>query len=543
MRNIDRDQEDLRDIYRNSSSSEKRKQDADRAIPKLIGSVGAIAFTLGLIIMAVSDKVNVFTLGLSAVGLLLLVVFVAMDFSHVRKFLTSRSTVYSTNLSIVILALFGILIIVNALASNHYFALDLTKNKENSLSAQTMTILEDINKSKRKIELTAFIRSDDPRRISLKMLLDRYSHITPSMTFSFVDYEIRKKLAIEKGIQQTSILIESEGTSQTIHDFDERSITAGVLKMLHPNQTVIGLLVGHGEMSAGDSGGRSLSKLVEQLEKENYIVKPVDMATSGGIPLEVSMVLVVGPSKSFNEKDIQALKEFAQRGGSFAVFVEPFANNGLNQLFDMVGIEDTQDMVIDPTENYFQDETVPVVKTYAMHPITQGFLASQAAEGGFVGGLIMPTSTSLKIKEKLPADVKTEPLAMASKESWGETSADKNEFTPNEDTQGPVTVAVIGTKTFKGSEESSAVSSRYAVIGDADLLSDASIGEGSNFNFAMNTVNWLNEEENMMEERPQLADAWTISLEASQSKAIQIFTLLLPLSIAAFGIFMWIKRK
>jgi ABC-type uncharacterized transport system involved in gliding motility auxiliary subunit len=543
MRNTERDQEDIRDIYRTPDAAEKHRQAADRAIPKLIGSVGAIAFTLGLIIMAVADKVNIFTLGLTAVGLLLLVVFVAIDFSSVRKFLTSRSTVYSTNLSIVILALFGILIVVNAFASNHYFAVDLTKNRDNSLSDQTMTILEGINKSKRKIELTAFMRSDDPRRISLKMLLDRYSHITPSVAFSFVDYEIRKKLAIEKGIQQTSILIESEGTSQTVYEFDERSITAGILKMLHPNQTVIGMLAGHGELGADGTGGRSVSKFIEQLEKENYIVKPIDMATSGGVPLEVSMVLVVGPSKSFNEKDIQALREFAERGGSFAVFVEPFSNHGLTQLFDMIGIEDTQDMVIDPKENYFQDETVPVVKTYAMHPITQGFLASQAAEGGFVGGLIMPTSTSLKIKEMVPADVKTEPLAITSSDSWGETSADKNEFTPDEDIQGPVTVAVTGTKTFKGSEESNSIISRFAVVGDADLLTDASIGEGSNFNFAMNTVNWLNAEENMMDERPKIADAWTISLEASQSKVIQIFTLLLPLSIAGLGIFMWVKRK
>jgi ABC-type uncharacterized transport system involved in gliding motility auxiliary subunit len=542
MRNIERDQEDIRDIYRTTDATDKHKQ-ADRAIPKLIGSVGAIAFTLGLIIMAVSDKVNIFTLGLSAVGLLLLIVFVAIDFSSVKKFLTARSTVYSTNLSIVILALFGILIIVNALASNHYFALDLTKNRDNTLSGQTTTIIEDINKSKRKIELTAFMRSDDPRRISLKMLLDRYSHLTPSLKFSFVDYEIRKKLAIEKGIDQSSILIESEGTSQIIHDFDERSITAGMLKMLHPNQTVIGLLAGHGELGTTGSGGRSIAKFVEQLEKENYIVKPIDMSTSGGVPIEVSTILIVGPSKSFDEKDIKALKGFAERGGSFAVFIEPFSNNGLTQLFDMIGVEEAQNMVIDRAENYFQDETVPVVKTYAMHPITQGFLASQAAEGGFVGGLIMPTSTSFKIKEQLPADVKTEALAMTSKDSWGETSADKMEFTPGEDIQGPVTVAVTGTKTFKGTEEDKPVISRYAVVGDADLLTDASIEEGSNFNFAMNTVNWLDEEENMMEERPKLADAWTISLEANQSKVIQIFTLLLPLSIAGLGIFMWVKRK
>ena len=125
------DHDDIRNIYMDNNPSEKIEQ-SKNAIPKLIGSAGAIALVLGLLIISISDSVNIFTLGLSGVGLLLLLVFVAIDFRKVKAFLSTRETVFSTNLAIVLLALFGILLIVNSVAANHYISIDLTKNSENT---------------------------------------------------------------------------------------------------------------------------------------------------------------------------------------------------------------------------------------------------------------------------------------------------------------------------------------------------------------------------------------------------------------------------
>ncbi|MCD6218440.1 GldG family protein [bacterium] len=544
MVGLNPDHDNIRDIYMDSNPSEKIRQ-SKNAIPKLIGSVGAIALVLGLIIIAISDSVNVFTLGLSGLGLLLLLVFVAIDFKKVKAFMSSRETVYSANMTIVFLALFGILVIVNSVSSNHYVTIDLTKNSDNTLSEQTRKILKDVSSTKRNIQITAFLRNDSPRKMPCLALLERFSHFAPTLKYGCIDYEIKKKLAIEKGIDRPCLLLESDGMSQISNDFDERSVTSALLKLLHPDQKVIGLLAGHGEFKPQGTGGRSLSQLVAYLEKENFIVKPLNIASTGNIPLEISLVVIAAPNRPVNEREIAALTDFSRRGGSIALFLEPFSNHGLDSFLGKIGVEDNDDMLIDRTENYFQEETTPVLKTYMHHPITAGFLEKQMEEGGFVGGLIVPTATSFKILDKLPQELSVEPLALSSKESWGETDSTIVELNPEEDNVGPVNVAVVSTINFPMNEEdgTESVTSRCVVVGDADLLTDASLKEGSNFDFVLNSINWLVEEETMIAERVRIAEDRKIDLEPSQIKAMQVINLFIPLFIAAIGLFMWIRRR
>lgn len=544
MVGLNPDHDDIRDIYADTNPSEKIRQSRS-AIPKLIGSVGAIALALGLIIMAISDSVNIYTLGLSGTGLLLLLVFVVIDFKKVKEFMSSRETVYSANLTIVLLALFGILVIVNSVASNHYVTFDLTKNSENTLSEQTRNILDDISSTKRNIHITAFLRNDSPRKMPTLALLERFNHFAPTMTYGCVDYEIKKKLAIEKGIDRPCLLLESDGTSQISNDFDEANISSSLLKILHPNQKVIGLLTGHGELSPQGTGGRSLSQLVAYLEKENFIVKPLNIASAGSIPLEISLVLITAPTRPVNDREITALTDFSSRGGSIALFLEPFIDHGLDSFLGKIGIEDIDDMVIDRADNYFQEETTPVLKTYTHHPITSGFLEKQMEEGGFVGGLIVPTATSFKIIDGIPQELSVEPLALSSKESWGETDSTIVELNPDEDNVGPVNVAVVSTMNFPMNEEEGieSITSRCVVVGDADLLTDASLKEGSNFDFVFNSINWLVEEETMIAQRVRIAEDRRIDLEPSQIKAMHIINLFAPLFIAAIGLFMWLRRR
>lgn len=545
MTNYNSEPENIRDIYNMEDNPSEKIKQSNSAIPKLIGSAGAIALVLGLIIISISDSVNVFTLGLSGVGLVLLLVFVAIDLKKVKGFLTMRETVYSSNMVIVLSALFGILVIVNSVAANHYVAVDLSKSGKNTLSEQTRKILTDIDSSKRKIDITVFLKSDSPMKMPILALLDNFCHFAPTMSYSFVDYEIKKKLAIEKGIDRPCLLLESDGASQIAGDFDERNVTSALLKLLHPNQKVIGLLTGHGEFTSQGSGGRSLSQLVNYLGKDNYIVKPLNMASEGNIPMEISIVLIAGPSRPLNEKEIALLQDFSQRGGSIAVYLEPFANHGLDSFLAGMGINDNKDMIIDRTENYFQEETTPVLKTYMHHPITEGFLEKQMAEGGFVGGLIVPTSTSFALLEKSPHELKVEALAISSEGAWGETDSVAVELNPAEDISGPLNVAVVGTINYPPDEETEteAISTRFIVVGDADILTDATLKEGSNFDFILNSINWLAEEETLIAQRVSIQEDSRIDLEPQQIKAIQITNAFIPLMIAGLGFFMWIRRR
>ena len=534
--------ENIRKIYSSDESLEKARQ-ADHAIPRLMGCVGTIAFVLGLMIMAISDNANIFMLGLTGLGFLLLVAFVLIDFQFVKAFLTSRTTVYSTNFLIVVGTFLGIIIIVNAVASNHYIAIDLTSEKVNSLSGQTLKILSDIKSSKREINVIVFMSKTDKRRIDVNLLLENYCHFTPTLKYSFADYEVQKKLAVDKGVDRPCILLETTETSKKVYDFDERSMTAGLLALIRPEQKMVGLVTGHGEFNVDGEGGRSISKFVSNLEKENYIVRSVDIASENGIPDETSLILIIGAGKQYNEKEIQALQDFEKKGGAIAIFLEPFATDGLSPVYASWGIENPPDMVIDPTENYFQDETVPIIKKYMYHPITSGFMDDQQALKGYAGGIVTPTATSLKIKDPPPQGVEVEPLAITSDKSWGETSAETMELNQETDIIGPLAVVAVGTRHFASEGESSEIKSRFMVAGDADFLTDANLGEGSNFDFIFNSINWLNEDESLIEMRTPINLEHRIDLENNQAKAVQLINLFIPLLIAGLGIAKWLKRR
>jgi ABC-2 type transport system permease protein len=534
-------QDDIRKIYmRNNSSADTKSM--ERAIPKLLGSAGAITFALGLIVIAISNKTNIYSLGLTGIGLLLLLIFTVIDFKAVKSFFTARSTVYSANFVVIIATLFGILVIANAVASNHYVSIDLTENKDFTLSQHTRKVIDQVNSSKRKIEITAFLRKDDERRLGSKIMLEQYSHFSPSIAYKFVDYEISRKIASDNAVNRPCVMLESDG-KVFVYDFDEASLTGGIMSLINPQKKIIGMLAGHDELSSSQTGGKALTLLSNKLEKENYVVKSLNIGTDG-IPREVSVLVIASPKKPFEQGEMDAIKAYMNSGGAVAFFMEPFQDAGLKSFMESLGVTLDSDMVIDKDSNYFNEATTPDVTSFLTHPITFSFL-SDTISGNRVEGLVMPSVTSLKVRENLPEDLNVENVALSSEKSWGETSSDNTVFNGDVDLQGPLAVIVAGSKKLSAEEQETQkkTESRFMVVGDSDMITDSIIEIGNNYNMVLNAINWLSEDEDLMGAREESSDVRMISLNATQAKAIQVINLLIPFAIAGIGIFTWVRKR
>jgi ABC-type uncharacterized transport system involved in gliding motility auxiliary subunit len=133
-----------------------------------------------------------------------------------------------------------------------------------------------------------------------------------------------------------------------------------------------------------------------------------------------------------------------------------------------------------------------------------------------------------------------EKLIETNQNSWGETNIKGTEAVLDEttDLKGPVALGVAVTKS-EGEKKG-----RLVVYGDSDFASNAYFGQAANGNIFMNTANWLAHDENFISIRPKSPEDRRLTMTESQGRLVSyVSVLLLPVSILAAGISVWMNRR
>ena len=134
------------------------------------GSLGALALLIGIFGGVIKGQFGPLFLTLVLVGLALILVSLYMAVTMLRVWINRRSTRYGTNLTIMILVAFAVVVFIETLSYNHYKQFDVTGDRLNSLSAQTRQILKRLERDDEKVQVVAFVR--DSERKGYKDLLD-----------------------------------------------------------------------------------------------------------------------------------------------------------------------------------------------------------------------------------------------------------------------------------------------------------------------------------------------------------------------------------
>ncbi|MDP7384590.1 MAG: hypothetical protein QF593_01000, partial [Nitrospinota bacterium] len=142
-------------------------------IPLLVGGAGVLLLLIGIIGGAIEGRLGPLFLTLLIVGLAAVLLALYTSGSVVRTWMSRRSTRYGANMAIMIVVAFAIAIIVETLSYSHYKQFDVTGDRLNSLSAQTVQILKGLAKGDKKVQVTAFVR--DSARKGYQDLLDLYT--------------------------------------------------------------------------------------------------------------------------------------------------------------------------------------------------------------------------------------------------------------------------------------------------------------------------------------------------------------------------------
>jgi ABC-type uncharacterized transport system involved in gliding motility auxiliary subunit len=271
---------------------------------------GALVAVIGLVLQSVVPERRAWTLSITAFGLLLFVAGVALNAKAIGAALRGRRARAASASVGYTLTVLAVVVLINFLATRHtLFRKDLTENRDFSLSEQTEKILAGLP---REVTLTSFSREGDPGRQKLQDLLEEYTHRTRKLTVSYVDpdknpAEVRRYNVTELG----TLVIESGKQEQRVTSGDEESITNAIIKVTSDRERVVYGTSGHGEHDLNDTDRGGLSALKSALEKQNYVVKPLQL--NAGVPADASVVIVDGPQKPFLEAEAKMLSDWVER--------------------------------------------------------------------------------------------------------------------------------------------------------------------------------------------------------------------------------------
>jgi gliding-associated putative ABC transporter substrate-binding component GldG len=374
--------------------------------------------------------------------------------------------------STTVLLVIGIVVIANLLAGEYHLRLDLTEDRQYTLSEATRDIVSDLEEP---VTVKAYFSENLPPHITktrqdFQDLLIEYANIADGqLIYEFVnpgEEESNEKEATEKGIRPVLINVREKdqvkqqkaflgatvqlGEKTEVIPFVqpgaamEYALSTAIKKISIDNKPIVGFVQGHGEPPLAE-----MPQANEQLSVL-YQTQEISLTDSTTIPDNIKAMALIRPTDSIPASHLQQLDAFLQKGGRLLLAVNAVqadfrslygtpAYTGLDTWLRKKGIEVVPNFVVDAqcgsvsVPQQFGGFTiqasvsfpyVPVISTFADHPITSGLesvmlefasevrpVSDSTGAGGFV-----PLAFSSELSNALPA-----PQFMDINKEWTES--------------------------------------------------------------------------------------------------------------------------
>jgi ABC-type uncharacterized transport system involved in gliding motility auxiliary subunit len=455
------------------------------------------------------------------------------------QWLKARQTKYGAYAAAYILVVLAIVVVANVLADRYNKSLDTTSNKQYSLSDQTKKIIGGL---KQNASITYFNQST--RFQQGKDVLDEYASVSPKIHIEYVDPDKNPQLARAAGIRDFGTAVVQIGDKKdTAKSVTEEGLTGAFIRVLKGTTRTVCFVTGSGEHAIDDTERDGLSQFKDVLAKDEYQAKAIDLLQKAEVPSDCTTLVIAGPTHDYQQPQVDAIKTYVENGGRAFFMLDPpiqfgrseiAANDALTSLLASWGVTLDKDMILDlnPVGQLAGlGPQVALVTTYSSQPIVSGM------RGSAVG---FPLSRSLEIKnggktsvEKL-FDSSSSSLATSNLSSPEVSVADPN------NRKGPLTIAAAGT--YNTGKQNS--QGRFVVTGSSSWAANRFLGFNGNSDLALNAVNWLSSDEDMISIRPKQQEDRRITMTRAQLNLVRATSqFVLPLLVVLTGTMVWWKRR
>ena len=455
------------------------------------------------------------------------------------QLLHARQTKYATYAVFYVLIILAIVVIANVLADRYNKSFDTTANKRYSLSEQTAKIVKGL---KQPATITYYDQST--KFTQAKDTLDQYANLSPKVHVEYVDPDKKPEIARAAGIRNYGTAVVQIGDrKEEAASITEEGITGAFIRDEKTTTRTVCFVEGSGEHRIEDSDRSGYSRLKDLLSKEEYQTQSVNLVVKADIPPTCTVVVIAGPESDYQQPEVDAIAKFVESGGRALFLLDPPLKIGREQIADNDALSKAlQSWGVTPDKNLIIDlnpigqmaglgPQVALVTSYDSHAIVNDLKRTVT---GF------PLSRSLEIKNGDKTTV--EKLFSSSDSSLATTKLDSPDINPKDpkNTNGPLLLAAAGT--YKSGKENS--QGRFVVMGSSSWAANSFISFNGNRDLALNTINWLASDEDLISIRPKERDDRRITLTQAQMSWVRISSqFLLPLIVIFAGVSVWWRRR
>lgn len=438
-----------------------------------------------------------------------------------------------------ILVILAVLTVGNVLASRYSKSYDGTSNKRFTLSDQTVKIVKGL---KEPATIAYYDRPDGFKRA--KDTLDQYSNLSHKVHVDYVDLEKNPLVAKEAGVKSLGTAIVQVGArKEEAKGLTEEGITGAFIRDLKSNTRTVCFVTGSGEHQIDNSSGGGYSAFKDLLGKDTYEAKSISLLEKAEVPSDCTVMVIGGPNGDYQQPEVDAIKKYVEDGGRALFLLTPplkmgrsevADNDALSNLLQSWGVTPEKDLILDLNpigQLAGLGPQVALVTRYDSHAIVNEMKGSAT---GF------PFSRSLQVKNTDKTTV--DKLFDSSDSSLATLKLDSPKIDPNDpkNKKGPLTIAAAGS--YKTGKENT--QGRFVVIGSSDWAANSFLRFNGNRDLALNTINWLASDEELISIRPKEQEDRRIMMTKAQINWVGITSLLvLPLIVIATGVSVWWRRR
>jgi len=455
------------------------------------------------------------------------------------SWLKARQTKYAAYATVYILVAIAIVTVANVLADRYNKTYDATSNKRYSLSDQTAKIVKGL---KQDANVTYFNQTKEFREG--KDLLDQYANLSHKVHVKYVDPDKNPEVAREAGIRSLGTAVVQIGAKhEEAKSMTEEGVTGAFIRGLKGAVRTVCFASGSGEKQIDDSDREGFSQFKELMGKDNYQTKTVDLLQNAEVPSDCTVLVLAGPTRNYEQPEVDAIKKYVEAGGRAFFMLDPplklarstvADNDAFTSLLQSWGVSMDKDIILDLNpigQIAGVGPQVALVTHYASQPIVNEMKGTAT---GF------PLARSMEIKNTDKTSV--EKLFDSSSSSFATSNLSSPEVNVRDpkNKKGPLTIAAAGT--YKTGKENS--DGRFVVIGSSGWATNRFLGFNGNDDLALNAVNWLSSDEDLISIRPKPQDDRRITMTQGQLSLVRATSqFVLPLVVVIAGVGVWWKRR
>ena len=462
---------------------------------------------------------------------------IVFDWKMYWEFLTMRTTKHGMNMGAMIIVVLVFMVCINYLANRHNKTWDVTQEKLNSLSDQTVSLLKGL---KSDMEVKVFYKggAGQEERSRVKQNFQFYQDQSPRLKItyinSYVDSEAALKYLNDQPDRDSSpvfVFMEYNGKKVRAEPpFDESALTSAMVKATRLGEQKIYFVRGHGEKDTDMDNDQGLSAFARSLEEASFKVEPLNLIEKKEIPKDAAVVAIVGPVVAFLDEELKWLRDYVQSGGRIFLAIDPGQRHNLANLTKTIGIE---------FQNNFVLTRSPLVGWGPAGVLGLGFDPTSEITRSFPNGAsfaLFPLASELKPAQGRDSSIEVKEIV----------KSDNNSFTmtdPNKPlTAAPATAAVTMGMTSEGSGQDGK-KFRAVVFGDSDFISNRGMAVGINRDLAINALAQMTDQADLISIRPKLPKGTMMMLTGVQRLMIVIVGLSIPLLLLISSAVIWFRRR